>query len=81
MVHLGKVPTVKEIQDEKSDLPQLDKLALGYGEDEFSSNVYGSKFAALDLPKHSMPEDEMPREIAYRMIKYVETGTNSFMEK
>jgi hypothetical protein len=39
------------------------------GEDEFSTSVYGSRFAAEDLPSHEMPEREMPKEIAYRMIK------------
>ncbi|KAH6680512.1 glutamate decarboxylase-like protein [Halenospora varia] len=37
--------------------------------DLFTTSVYGSKFAAEDLPKHEMPEDEMPKEVAYRMIK------------
>lgn len=39
------------------------------GEDDFSSSVYGSRFAAEDLPTHEMPEKEMPRDVAYRMIK------------
>ena len=39
------------------------------GPDEFTSSVYGSRFAAEDLPSNEMPEGEMPREIAYRMIK------------
>jgi hypothetical protein len=39
------------------------------GKDEYSSSVYGSRFAAEDLPGHEMPETEMPKEIAYRMIK------------
>lgn len=38
-------------------------------DDSFTTSVYGSKFAAEDLPKHEMPEGEMPREVAYRMIK------------
>lgn len=37
--------------------------------DEGNSTVYGSKFADEDLPRHEMPEGEMPREIAYRLIK------------
>lgn len=44
-------------------------LQLSNYEDEFTTSVYGSRFAAMDLPKHHMPECEMPREIAYRMIK------------
>lgn len=38
-------------------------------EDSVQASVYGSKFAAQDLPTHEMPESEMPREVAYRMIK------------
>lgn len=38
---------------------------------EITTSVYGSRFAAEDLPKHEMPEEEMPKEIAYRMIKFV----------
>lgn len=39
------------------------------GEDEFTASVYGSKFAIADLPKIEMPETEMPKEVAYRLIK------------
>lgn len=46
------------------------KLALAAAEeDNFSTSVYGSRFAAQDLPKLDMPESEMPRDIAYRLIK------------
>ncbi|KAF5672463.1 glutamate decarboxylase [Fusarium heterosporum] len=38
-------------------------------QDEFTTSVYGSRFAGMDLPRHRMPEGEMPRDIAYRMIK------------
>lgn len=44
-------------------------LHLSNYEDEFTTSVYGSRFAAMDLPKHHMPECEMPKDIAYRMIK------------
>ena len=70
MVHLGRVATDKDIKDAKitSDISSDD---LGVpGQDEFTNSVYGSRFAAVDLPRHEMPEDEMPREVAYRMIKY-----------
>lgn len=39
------------------------------GTDGFTTSVYGSKFATQTLPKDEMPEGEMPRDIAYRMIK------------
>lgn len=38
-------------------------------EDPAIISVYGSKYAAQDLPKTEMPEKEMPREVVYRMIK------------
>lgn len=66
MVHLATVKNDAEIelpksmQDIKLDAPS---------EDEFSSSVYGSKFASVDLPGYEMPEKEMPKEVAYRMIK------------
>ncbi|PHH72450.1 hypothetical protein CDD82_5976 [Ophiocordyceps australis] len=37
--------------------------------DEFTTSVYGSRFASEDLPRDKMPEHQMPREVAYRMIK------------
>lgn len=68
MVHLGKIATDKDVSDRLN--PAIDELSLGApGADEFTSSVYGSRFAATDLPKHEMQEEEMPREIAYRMIK------------
>lgn len=35
------------------------------------SGVYGSRFASIGLPKYRLFENEMPKEIAYRMIKWV----------
>jgi hypothetical protein len=37
-------------------------------QDDFTS-VYGSRFAIQDLPSEDIPEESMPPEIAYRMIK------------
>ncbi|KAK4542644.1 hypothetical protein LTR36_006216 [Oleoguttula mirabilis] len=69
MVHLGRIKTDKDIQDDKLVDP-IDIESLGLpGADEFTQSVYGSRFAAVDLPRHEMPEDEMPKEVAYRMIK------------
>lgn len=68
MVHLGKVKTDRQIEDDK--LPELENLDLGGPEqDEVTTSVYGSRFAAQDLPKNEMPDNEMPREMAYRLIK------------
>jgi glutamate/tyrosine decarboxylase-like PLP-dependent enzyme len=58
------------IKRRASIVPGLEHISLEPpGEDEFSTSVYGSRFAAEDLPSHEMPEKEMPKEIAYRMIK------------
>ncbi|KAG4221888.1 Glutamate decarboxylase 1, partial [Phytophthora cactorum] len=68
MVHLAKVPANGEI----GSLPEAVKkinLQLSNDDDSYTTSVYGSKFAAEDLPKHELPEGEMPKEIAYRMIK------------
>ena len=77
MVHLGKVPNDNDLQDTVAarigDIDLGDSSTLG--ENEFTTSVYGSRFAAMDLPRHEMPEDEMPKEIAYRMIKWVDSIT------
>lgn len=62
MVHLN---TVKN----DSQLPDIQSLNLKSEDDEFSATVYGSRFAAEDLPAHELPDKEMPKDIAYRMIK------------
>lgn len=69
MVHLASVPN-----DEKAQAPLVEgmadlKLEPNAEEDEVTASVYGSRFAAECLPMHEMPEKEMPKEIAYRMIK------------
>lgn len=73
MVHLTIIPKEDEIRD-GLDLPltsalKMVHLQLANDEDRFTTSVYGSKFAAADLPRHEMPDDEMPKEVAYRMIK------------
>lgn len=72
MVHLSTVSNKQEDGPKRrqSVVPGLEHISLeAPGDDEFSSSVYGSRFAADDLPAHEMPEKEMPKEIAYRMIK------------
>lgn len=68
MVHLATIPT-----DEEVNAPLVagvkDLSIKPLSENNFTTSVYGSKFAAQELPKHEIPEDEMPKEIAYRMIK------------
>jgi len=69
MVHLTAIPSDKHI--ETPLVEGLDRLSMetSANADTFTTTVYGSKFAAQDLPKYEMPENEMPKEVAYRMIK------------
>ena len=76
MVHLAGMSAKKKgasndpIRRRSSIVPGFEHISLEPpGEDEFSTSVYGSRFAAQDLPSHEMPEKEMPKEVAYRMIK------------
>ncbi|KAH0551787.1 hypothetical protein GP486_006994 [Trichoglossum hirsutum] len=70
MVHLQPIPTDDDLgKGSVVDGLKLDKLQFEPQEDEFVTSVYGSRYAAEDLPKVEMPEREMPKEVAYRMIK------------
>jgi len=76
MVHLASVKNDSDIKTlaqqgkRMSIVPGMEHISLeAPGPDEFSSSVYGSKFASEDLPAHELPEKEMPKEVAYRMIK------------
>ena len=69
MVHLASVPS-----DKSANAPLIEgmknlKVEPNEDEDEVTASVYGSRFAAECLPMHEMPEMEMPKEIAYRMIR------------
>ncbi|PNY26669.1 Glutamate decarboxylase [Tolypocladium capitatum] len=75
MVHLTAVhhdndrPSEASVAASKlADKAQI-LLRLSSDDDEYTTSVYGSRFAGQDLPKLKMPECEMPRDIAYRMIK------------
>lgn len=77
MVHLSGIPDKNLNGDGLSAgrlTPQPDgrrtpQLQLINFPDQFTTSVYGSRFAGEDLPRTKMPECEMPRDIAYRMIK------------
>ncbi|KAK4186110.1 glutamate decarboxylase [Podospora australis] len=69
MVHLSTIPDEDEVNNKLVEGLKKAHLQLVNDEDSFTTSVYGSKFAARDLPKHEMPEQEMPKEVAYRMIK------------
>ena len=62
MVHINRVATVAEVDNEKGQfekltLPKNSRINLAPEDtaDDFSATVYGSKWAAQDLPKHEMP--------------------------
>ena len=69
MVHLTQI--AKDGAGKEPLVEGLEKLNIASSSqaDTFTSSVYGSKFAAQDLPKYEMPDGEMPKEVAYRMIK------------
>ncbi|KAK7948632.1 glutamate decarboxylase [Apiospora aurea] len=69
MVHLANIPNDADIKDKLPDAVKKISLQLSNEDDSFTTSVYGSRFAAEDLPRHEMPEGEMPKEVAYRMIK------------
>lgn len=62
MVHLAKIPTDKEVTAPLVD--GLERIKFNdISQDTLTTAVYGSRFAAEDLPKHEMPEREMPKEV------------------
>lgn len=71
MVHLAAIKKDHEVPEPvERHLPRVETLDLSApGIDDFSSSVYGSRYAAESLPAHEMPEREMPKDVAYRMIK------------
>lgn len=71
MVHLASVKREHEVPKfEPKELQRIETLDLNApGNDDFSTSVYGTRYAAESLPHLEMPEREMPREVAYRMIK------------
>ncbi|KAI4624201.1 uncharacterized protein J4E88_001124 [Alternaria novae-zelandiae] len=74
MVHINRVATHKEVSEEQSQFEAIDatttiNLTPDDEADDYTATVYGSKYAAEDLPRHEMPDREMPPHVAYRMIK------------
>lgn len=69
MVHsIANDANIGSLSINGESLTSIKQSTIG-NEDTFTTTVYGSRFAAMDLPRHEMPDDEMPREVAYRMIK------------
>ncbi|KAF2677667.1 glutamate decarboxylase [Lentithecium fluviatile CBS 122367] len=75
MVHLNRVATDAEVKHTKDGVGLVGSFGSfkidGWDDepDDFTATVYGSKYAAADLPRHEMPDREMPPQVAYRMIK------------
>jgi glutamate decarboxylase len=70
MVHLNAIAKDHEIdQPLVKGMEKLEINNSAMNNDTFTTTIYGSRFAAEDLPKYEMPECEMPKEVAYRMIK------------
>ncbi|MCJ1255064.1 hypothetical protein MMC24_002880 [Lignoscripta atroalba] len=69
MVHLASVPNDSDINQPL--VKGLDKVKLERNpeDEDATTSVYGSRFAGEELPKHEMPESQMPKEVAYRLIK------------
>lgn len=70
MVHLATIPNNDEATAPLVEgLKRIKMKDLPVEDDLFTTGVYGSKFAAEDLPQHEMPEKSMPKETASRLIK------------
>ena len=68
MVHLASVPNDSDISQPL--VKGLERVKFEHDDDqEGITSVYGTRFAAEELPKHEMPEDQMPKDVAYRLIK------------
>ena len=69
MVHLTSVPS--DAAAKRGSVAEgMEKVQWNDpAEEEGAVSVYGSRYAAQELPQHEMPEHEMPKEIAYRMIR------------
>jgi len=75
MVHLAQIkknqPSDQDAADRLANI-KLDTPVHDGGVrdgDNYASSVYGSRFAIQQMPGLEMPEREMPRDVAYRLIK------------
>lgn len=71
MVHLSLVPNNAAAVKTAVNGLSKDKFFRPLEEESVNASVYGSRFAAQDIPKNEMPEEEMPKDVAYRLIKCV----------
>jgi len=63
MVHLSQIPNNDKVAAPLVDGLKKLTMAASSEEDRFTTSVYGSRFAAEDLPEHEMPDGEMPKEV------------------
>jgi len=65
MVHLNRVATDHEVKAAKELVGGISKFTLAVEDepDDYTATVYGSKYAAEDLPRHEMPDREMPPHV------------------
>ncbi|KAL0259674.1 hypothetical protein SLS55_005411 [Diplodia seriata] len=69
MVHLARIPTNFDTSRPLVEGLEDIKIEDYIEPDTLTASVYGSRFAVEDIPRHEMPDREMPKEIAYRLIK------------
>ncbi|KAK7748086.1 hypothetical protein SLS53_001338 [Cytospora paraplurivora] len=69
MVHLTGIPNPEDVDKHIDQDIKKAHLELAENDDCFTTSVYGSKFAVADLPRYEIPNEEMPRDVAYRMIR------------
>ena len=69
MVHLATIANDSETDKGLVEGVSKVQMKTDSEEDAYTSSVYGSKFASQDMPEHEMAENEMPKDVAYRMIK------------
>ena len=57
MVHLSTVPNDSAVNTPLVE--GLQNVKFDEGPDEATASIYGSRFAAQDLPNHAFPDQEM----------------------
>ncbi len=55
MVHLSTIPHEDDVNEHLVNDIKKVHLRLAEEEDCFTTSVYGTKFAATDLPRHEIP--------------------------
>ncbi|EPQ66400.1 Glutamate decarboxylase [Blumeria graminis f. sp. tritici 96224] len=69
MVHLACIPNDKG--DNENLAEEVERLAFNATTQNNASNVsiYGSIYSTQQVPMYEIPDNELPKEVAYRMIK------------